>query len=112
MTLPPPNPAYLPLTQNGAKPTNIAKAAEDFEASFLAEMLQPMFEALSTDGLGGGGSGERMFRPMLVDHYARAIARSGGVGIAQILSADIAKLQSAVMPADQPTGAANGADRR
>ncbi len=41
-----------------------------------------MFEGLSTDGLGGGGVGEEMFRPMLIDQYAQAIQHAGGIGIA------------------------------
>jgi peptidoglycan hydrolase FlgJ len=103
MQLPPTHPAMMALKQNAA-PANatLSKAAEDFEASVLADLLQPMFAALDADGLGGGGSGEKMFRPMLVDHYARAIARTGGVGIARMLSEDIAKLQSAEVPAGAP----------
>ena len=107
MQLPPPNPTMMALKQNAA-PANasLTKAAEDFEASVLADLLQPMFAALDADGLGGGGSGEKMFRPMLVDHYARAIARTGGVGIARMLSEDIARLQSAELPAGAPNAPA------
>ena len=57
-------------------------AAEEFESVFLSEMLAPMFEGLDTEGLGGGGMGEQIFRPMLVERYAESISRSGGVGIA------------------------------
>ena len=43
------------------------RIAEEFEAMFLSQMLAPMFEALETDGLTGGGEAEKAFRPMLVE---------------------------------------------
>ena len=35
------------------------KTGVEFEEMFLAQMLQPMFDALPTDGTFGGGAGER-----------------------------------------------------
>lgn len=58
------------------------KAAEDFEAAFLAEMLK-------TAGINkmpstfGGGAGEEAFSSMLTDEYARRMAASGGIGLAE-----------------------------
>jgi Rod binding domain-containing protein len=74
-------------------PTPIRRAAEEFEASFLAQMLQPMFEGLSTDGPLGGGQSESVFRSFLVDEYARGMARSGGLGIAQTVGNELLKMQ-------------------
>lgn len=59
-----------------------AEAARAFEAMALGALLQPMFEGLGKAGLFGGGSAEAMWRPMLVNEIARAIADSGGFGIA------------------------------
>ncbi|MFN3077135.1 MAG: rod-binding protein [Alphaproteobacteria bacterium] len=59
----------------------VQKTAQDFEAVFISQMLKPMFNSLSTDGLFGGGQGEEMFRSFLVDEYGKTIARSGGIGI-------------------------------
>ena len=73
----------------------IRAAAEEFEAVFLGEMLAPVFEELETDGLFGGGSGERMYRSLLVQEYGRAMARSGGVGIADAVQREILRLQEA-----------------
>ena len=59
-------------------------AAEDLEAAFLAEMLK-------SAGLGktrqsfGGGAGEDQFSSFLVQHQAQQLARSGGVGLSEIL---------------------------
>jgi Rod binding domain-containing protein len=86
----------------------LRRAAEEFEAVFLAEMLAPMFESLDTDGLGGGGMGEEIFRPMLVERYAESISRAGGVGIADSIVRELVRLQeSELVPAE----AADGADR-
>jgi peptidoglycan hydrolase FlgJ len=76
------------------------KAAQEFEAVFLNQMLAPMFEGLSTDGLGGGGVGEEMFRPMLIDTYAKSIARAGGMGVADSIVAEFTRMQAQAGDAD------------
>ena len=72
-----------------AQVARIRKTAQDFEAVFLGQMLTPMFESLETDGLFGGGSGERMYRSLLVEEYGKALARSGGVGIADAVTRQV-----------------------
>lgn len=94
-------PAGAPLPMQTAVSTDRAqaelrRAAEEFESVFLSEMLAPMFEGLDTDGLGGGGMGEQIFRPMLVERYAEAISRSGGVGIADSIVRELIRLQETV----------------
>jgi Rod binding domain-containing protein len=69
-------------------------AANEFESVFLNEMLGPMFAGLHTDGLGGGGTGEEMFRPMLIDQYAKAIQHAGGIGIADQIYAELNRMQT------------------
>ncbi|MGE0595705.1 MAG: rod-binding protein [Hyphomonadaceae bacterium] len=109
--------APLPMqTQPQARPANapsaaeneVERAAREFEAMFLAEMLAPMFENLDTEGLGGGGLGEQIFRPMLVERYAQAIAQSGGVGLADSIVGELMRLQAG---AAILTGDADGTDR-
>lgn len=106
----PPIGAPLPLRANaapgGAGVDELRRAAEEFEAVFLAEMLAPMFEALNTDGLGGGGVGEQIFRPMLVERYAEALAAAGGVGIAESVMRELMRLQETPQPESL-----HGADR-
>lgn len=67
--------------------------AQEFERMFLTEMLQPMFAGIQTDGPFGGGVAEDMFRPMLLDQYADAVTRTGGVGIADSVMAEILRIQ-------------------
>jgi peptidoglycan hydrolase FlgJ len=69
------------------------QVAQQFERMFIAEMLGPMFQGLETDGPFGGGNAEATFRPMLIDQYADAIARGGGVGIAESVLKEILKMQ-------------------
>ena len=71
----------------------VRRAAEEFEAVFLSQMLAPMFEGLETDELFGGGPGEDIYRSILVEEYGKAIARSGGVGIADAVQREILRLQ-------------------
>jgi flagellar protein FlgJ len=84
------------------------RAAEEFESVFLAQMLAPMFEGLQTDGLGGGGMGEEIFRPMLIERYAQALSQSGGVGLADSIVSELMRMQAA---AAQVPEAADGSDR-
>lgn len=67
--------------------------AQQFERMFIAEMLGPMFQGIETDGPFGGGNAEATFRPMLIDQYADAIAKGGGVGIADSVLKEILKMQ-------------------
>jgi peptidoglycan hydrolase FlgJ len=85
-----------PTAQQGTDEAR--RAAEEFEAVFLAEMLAPMFDGLNTDGLGGGGMGEQIFRPMLVERYAESITRAGGVGIADSIVRELMRMQETVVP--------------
>lgn len=69
------------------------QAAEDFEALFIAEMLSPVFESLETDGLFGGGQGEKIYRSLMVQEYGKAIAKAGGIGIADTVQREILRMQ-------------------
>lgn len=71
---------------------------------FLAEMLAPMFEALDTEGLGGGGMGEQIFRPMLVERYAEAMSRAGGVGVAESVIRELMRLQQTIPASEADNG--------
>lgn len=103
-------PALPPLTQSGAPPLHaemreIRRVAEEFEAMVLAELLNPVFEQIDPNGLGGGGAGEQMFRPMLVQQYAAGMARAGGIGLAESVVREMTRMQttSPEQPAEQPT---------
>ena len=58
------------------------KAAEAFEAAYLAEMLKYTGLNAMPDGF-DGGAGEAAFGSLLTDEYARLLAERGGIGIAE-----------------------------
>lgn len=74
-------------------PEGVRKAAQDFEAVFLSQMMGHMFEGIDTDGLFGGGHGEQMFRSMMIDEYGKQMVRRGGVGLAASIEREMLKMQ-------------------
>lgn len=69
------------------------ETAEAFEASFLAEMLKPMFEGLSTEAPFGGGEAEGTWRGFLVEAMAKQTVRAGGIGLTDQVIAQMLKMQ-------------------
>jgi Rod binding domain-containing protein len=83
-TLRPPVPSTRLGPSGPADLTKIAKAAQDFEAMAIGQLLQPMFDTVDTaHGAFGGGDGEEAWKPMLVQEIAKQIAKSGGLGLAK-----------------------------
>lgn len=79
-----------------APPQNLEvmrRTAEAFEASFLSQMMKPMFEGLSTEAPFGGGAGEAAWRGFLVDAMAQQTVKVGGVGLADSVLAQMIKMQ-------------------
>lgn len=67
--------------------------AEEFEAVFLNTFVEQMFAGIETDGPFTGGSSEAIYRSMMSEQYAKSIAKSGGVGLADHVYAEILKAQ-------------------
>lgn len=83
-------------TLSPAQLKHIEEAAQDFEASFLTEMLRPMFEEVNQpDDLFGGGKGEEVFSNMMVDEYGKQMAARGGIGLASYVRDEMIRLQEA-----------------
>lgn len=80
--LSPPRAGAAPPPDAGLRDAGLRDAAERLEASFLKEML-------TAAGLGrapgpfGGGAGEEHFGSFLLDAQSLAMARAGGVGLAE-----------------------------
>lgn len=68
-------------------------AAQDFEAVFITQMMERMFDGLSKDGPLGAGPGAGAYRSMLADQYGKTIAASGGIGIAAEIRRELIALQ-------------------
>ncbi len=69
------------------------KTAEEFESFFLSQFIETMSAGISTDGIFGGGQGEKIFRSMQSQEYAKSMTKIGGIGIADAVYQEILKLQ-------------------
>jgi Rod binding domain-containing protein len=76
----------------------LREVAEQFESVFLATVISRMFDGLPTDGPFGGGHAEATYRSFLADEYAGALAGRGGIGIADVVYADLLRIQEAEAP--------------
>ena len=91
------SPALLqstPAAPSGTDARRMRETAEQFEASFLSQMLKPMFEGLDTNGLFGGGEAEATWRTFLIDAMAQQTVRAGGIGLADTVMAEMIRMQS------------------
>lgn len=82
-----------PAANPAANPA--AKAGREFEAMMLGIMFEQMFEGIGTSGAFGGGQAERTWRSFMLQEYARSLAGTGGVGIAPLVEAEVARLYGA-----------------
>ena len=74
----------------------LKKVGQDFEAQFLAQMLGHMFNGIKTDKMFGGGQGEDMYKSLMVEEYGKAIAKAGGIGVAdQVVRSVMLQFQEA-----------------
>ena len=85
--------AAQPTAAEMAKRGQIDKTAKDFEASFLAVMLNEMFKDVGAEAPFNGGQGEAAFKSFMSDAMAKQMVRSGGVGLADTVGKEMLKLQ-------------------
>jgi len=71
----------------------IDATAKDFEAMFVGEMMQPMFDTIEVDKNFGGGKGEEVYKSLMVQEYGKAIAETGQLGIADMVKQQMIDLQ-------------------
>lgn len=84
--------APIPLS-SVASDAKITQSAQDFEAMFATQMLQPMFETVEVDKTFGGGHGEEVMRSFMMQEYGKTIAKSGKLGIASQVKAEMLRIQ-------------------
>ncbi|MGI4800281.1 MAG: rod-binding protein [Janthinobacterium lividum] len=83
-----------PASQATAPDARVMKAAQDFEAMAIGQLLEPMFSTVDTSqGPFGGGAGEQNFKPMLVTEMAKDVERHGGLGLADGIYQQMLKMQ-------------------
>lgn len=86
---------------------NIDKAAQDFEAMFATQMLQPMFEGIPVDPTFGGGHGEEIMRSFMLQEYGKIIAKGGRLGIAAQVKSEMLRAQEGAARKASMSQAAN-----
>lgn len=96
-TVPSPTPGAAPgSTLTPQQVAKIQRAAQDFEAMALNQLLAPMFETVDTSrGPFGGGEGEQAWKPLMVQEMAKGIARAGGLGLAKPVMEQMLRMQEA-----------------
>jgi len=85
--------ASAPSTAGTRAPAEARKAAENFTAFFFSQSLDSMFANVGSDGLFGGGSGEAIYRSLMVKEYGKLMARSSGNGVTDAVQRQIIALQ-------------------
>lgn len=91
MTAPITAPSTLPPDVLG----KLRRQAEDMEGVFLNTLMKEMFASLGKDDSVGGGFATETWRGMQAEQLADAVARSGGVGLADALLPDLIAMQEA-----------------
>ena len=89
----------LVATANPGVTARMRETAENFEATFLAQMMKPMFEGLSTEAPFGGGEAESTWRSFMIEAMAKQTVKAGGIGLADQVVAQMLKMQEAQEPA-------------
>ena len=87
------SPVLLNASAPRVVPERMRQTAEDFEASFLTQMLKPMFDSLSTEAPFGGGEAEGTWRGFLVEAMAKQAVKAGGIGLTDTIVAEMIKMQ-------------------
>ncbi len=93
-----PLPGALPDAARARDPEAARRVSEEFEAFFVAQMMEEMFAGVEPDGLFGGGIAEGPLRSLLFQEYGKSIARTRSIGIADMVQREILKLQEVEQP--------------
>ena len=82
----------------------INTASQNFESMFMSQMMQFVWSgsgAMNADETFGGGHAEEMWRGMLVDQYGSIASKTGSLGLADKVKAEMIRIQSAQQAATQ-----------
>lgn len=71
----------------------IRRTSHEFEAQLMGQMLQPMFDGLSSDGEFDGGQAEGTYRTFMVDAIGKQMSNRGGIGVAHAVEREMLKMQ-------------------
>lgn len=87
-------PEFKKSTQPADKKLQAAKkVAREFESLMVNEMIKAMRLTEGKDPLTGGGRGEEIYRSLLDQEYAQAIASQGTLGLAKLIEQQLVKTE-------------------
>ena len=69
----------------GKDESRLKESCRDFEAIFIKQMLSSMRATVPRTGMIDGGFAGEIYEDMLYDEYAAKMARTAGLGIAEML---------------------------
>jgi len=78
-----------PATKDVAQ---VRRAAQEFEAIVLGQMLKTMRQASATGPVALTGTSQKLYRDLMDDELAKVVSKKGGVGLADILVRDLLRL--------------------
>ena len=82
-----------PKLKSGRSHEKTRQAVQDFEAFFITQTFQQMYDTIPVNETFGGGQAEKIFRSMLVDEYGKMTAQSGGIGLTDQIMAQLIQEQ-------------------
>ena len=75
----------FPKTKGISEDAKLREAANEFEAIFIQQMLKSMRKTSLESDLLPKSEGEKIFRSMLDEQYAKLSAKSGSLGLGQMI---------------------------
>ena len=76
-----------------AEEISARRAADEFEAIFISQMLKSMSVGVKTDGPFGGGQSEEIYRDLMNEQLGKSISGKGGIGMSDAIYREILKSQ-------------------
>lgn len=78
---------------NSEDPRSIDAVAKEFTSVFITQLLNIMFEGVEVDENFGGGHAEETWRGLMMDEYGKEIAKTGGVGLTDMVKQQLLQYQ-------------------
>jgi flagellar protein FlgJ len=82
-------PKEFSLGQRKDSPEQVQAAAEQFESMLLSQMMNSMWQTVSTEGTLLGSREEEMYRDMFNQALSESIAKGQGIGIKGVISREL-----------------------
>jgi peptidoglycan hydrolase FlgJ len=73
------------LSSKSADAEGLRKAAKEFEAVFMSQLLKQMRSTVHKEEMFNGGAGEEIFTEMLDEEFAQKMSAGQGAGIADMI---------------------------